>query len=228
MLFNQEFLRNSSLAQLVEDKATAAAKQTAQEQAEQLAAAIASGNASSTAGGTTTAKSSEGMMAIPPPEGLGYIPINTDTAPRSLTPGSNVVISSPDEYSASYTSYQKLKEIRIMKDYSGMVGIYWNFYSLYDGFTVASKLYKNGIPYGQEKLTTLSSNQNVSNLWPQDFVAGDLIQIYGKIVSYATTVFVNNLEVRYSWQVSQVGGHNLDTPFLVSDTDEIEYEIHDP
>lgn len=171
---------------------------------------------------------SEGLNAIPYPEGVGSVPIGTDPVGMVLAIGSTIAIASSDEKSTHNAAYTLLKQIRVMKTYSGSVTIYWSHRSSTSGFTVRSKVYINGVTYGTEKTTNYDYDVEVSQVKSGGFVAGDFIQIWGKSDSPPKTIYVSMERIEYSWAVSHIGDHILSTPLAVSDTTEISTAIEDP
>ena len=109
--------------------------------------------------------------------------------------------SNDTERSTILTSYVKLKEIQINQKVSTGSNIRIKFdIKVLNGSTVYGKLYRNGVPFGTEQLTSSGTYQTFS----QDFnagswVIGDLIQLYIKSLHGGETyrAYCRNLRFYY-------------------------------
>lgn len=100
--------------------------------------------------------------------------ITTDPGLPTFAAGDVVVAAADTQQSTQETTYEKLKEIQI-----GSGGIVRVSFGLWAGSgTAYGRVYKNGVAHGIERSTSATSEQTYTE--DLEFVAGDLVQIYGR------------------------------------------------
>lgn len=106
-----------------------------------------------------------------------YVDDNAYTPPSA---SDDMLISSADTERGNTNgeTYAKVKEIKIGK--SGTYRIKWQMKVVFADRAGHSKVYKNGVAYGTEKITYVSAYNNYSES-SLSFAAGDLIQLYTKV-----------------------------------------------
>ena len=104
--------------------------------------------------------------------------------------GSNIIMQANTERTNAYTSYTKIKEIRITVN--GTYSIYFELRSNAGGFVVYAKIYVNGVAVGTERSSTSTSYAGFSE--DISISAGDLVQLY--YYSPSAQPVIRNFRVR--------------------------------
>ena len=108
------------------------------------------------------------------------------------------------------TVYTKVKELTMTDNYTGSWRIAFVISTADALDTAYGKIYKNGVAYGTERSTSLSTPQ----LFTEDFTSisissGDLIQLYTKVVSGSDDVINTTFEDKFTLPPPSVSQSNM-------------------
>jgi|SRR3972149_1490655 hypothetical protein len=101
----------------------------------------------------------------------------------------------------SSTTYVKLKELTMTDSYTGSWRIVFDLAGYFDGdfyFSGWGRVYKNGVPYGTERIEAADYYVTKSEDFTGISIAnGDLIQLYAHSETIFTNVFIQNFRIEF-------------------------------
>lgn len=118
--------------------------------------------------------------------------------------------SNDTEKSTAATSLTKIKEIRLDED-ANALRIYYSLRTSNASYTAYGHLYLNGVALGTIAETNDTVGYAVEEDFAQEFVAGDLIQIYAYSEGGGSTAYVKNMRLKYDRAISKIGDWTLAT-----------------
>lgn len=128
-----------------------------------------------------------------------------------------IYVSSTNKYSnntlntTSSTAYVKLSEITLTENYTGSFNTSWFSSTNNISYT---KIYKNGVALGTEKITTSATTGTIGeDFYFSAMASGDNIQIYGKAGNPVDVTFINTFGINFNYDYANY------TPTLVYPTD---------